>query len=62
MGEKIAESFGTTDLDTAKEYYLAGEAVTRASGKPPSEVLQRISEKAGVTSPKILHKMMFVKS
>lgn len=48
---RMKKLFGTTDLQTAAEYYRAGHAVSRASNKPPQEVIQRVAGQAGVNPP-----------
>ena len=40
----LKKLFGTSNLETASQYYKAGQAVTQASGKTPQEVLQRLSK------------------
>lgn len=41
--KKLKRIFGTTDLEKAGEFYRAGFAVSQASGRPPGEVVQRVT-------------------
>ncbi len=45
--KKLAEIFGTKDLNSAGQYYRAGQMLSQATGKAPQEVLQTLQQRMG---------------
>lgn len=41
--KRLTQLFGTTNLETAAQYYQAGQAVAKASGKSPQEITQKVA-------------------
>ncbi len=45
--KKLAEIFGTKDLNAAGQYYKAGQMLSQATGKTPQEVLTTLQQRMG---------------
>lgn len=45
--KKLAEIFGTKDLNAAGQYYQAGQMLAQSTGKSPQQILQTIQQRMG---------------